>query len=128
MGGVRPSAFGRSGSFDYDGPEAIRMRKYATGTHVRLEEIRVETGTSPATGAHKSGERHGTCDSTTAVRIRSQSHLHATCEGLRGGTVHRFVMGVRIVGRRYMSTTAWIIVIVVVLVVVGGFGFRRRRR
>jgi polyhydroxyalkanoate synthase len=32
---------------DYDGPETIRMRKYATGTHVLLEEIGVETGATP---------------------------------------------------------------------------------
>lgn len=32
---------------DCDGPETIRMRKYATGTHVLLEEIGVETGATP---------------------------------------------------------------------------------
>src|SRR5919199_3322423 len=32
------------GICDYDGPETIRLRKYATGTHVLLEEIEVETG------------------------------------------------------------------------------------
>src|SRR5919205_2369900 len=32
---------------DYDGPEAVRLRKYATGTHVLLEEIGVETGVTP---------------------------------------------------------------------------------
>jgi len=32
---------------DYDGPETIRLRKYATGTHVLLEEIGVETGATP---------------------------------------------------------------------------------
>jgi len=35
------------GLSDYDGPETIRMRKYATGTHVLLEEIGVETGVTP---------------------------------------------------------------------------------
>ena len=44
-------ASGRSlpplGLSDYDGPETIRMRKYATGTHVLLEEIGVETGATP---------------------------------------------------------------------------------
>ena len=44
-------ASGRSlpplGLSDYDGPETIRMRKYATGTHVLLEEIGVETGVTP---------------------------------------------------------------------------------
>jgi hypothetical protein len=33
--------------YDYDGPETIRLRKYATGTHVLLEEIGVETGATP---------------------------------------------------------------------------------
>jgi polyhydroxyalkanoate synthase len=32
---------------DYDGPETIRLRKYATGTHVLLEEIGVETEATP---------------------------------------------------------------------------------
>jgi polyhydroxyalkanoate synthase subunit PhaC len=32
---------------DYDGPETVRLRKYATGTHVLLEEIGVETGATP---------------------------------------------------------------------------------
>src|SRR5919199_325611 len=32
------------GICDYDGPETIRLRKYATGTHVLMEEIEVETG------------------------------------------------------------------------------------
>src|SRR5919205_1129574 len=44
-------ASGRSlpplGLSDYDGPETIRMRKYATGTHVLLEEIGAETGATP---------------------------------------------------------------------------------
>jgi polyhydroxyalkanoate synthase len=35
------------GLSDYDGPETIRMRKYATGTHVLLEELGVETGATP---------------------------------------------------------------------------------
>ena len=35
------------GICDYDGPETIRLRKYATGTHVLLEEIGVETGLTP---------------------------------------------------------------------------------
>jgi polyhydroxyalkanoate synthase len=38
---------GPFGIVDYDGPETIRMRKYATGTHVLLEEIGVETGATP---------------------------------------------------------------------------------
>jgi polyhydroxyalkanoate synthase subunit PhaC len=38
---------GPFGIVDYDGPETIRMRKYATGTHVLLEEIGVETGVTP---------------------------------------------------------------------------------
>ena len=33
--------------FDYDDPVTIRMRKYATGTHVLLEEIGVETEATP---------------------------------------------------------------------------------
>jgi polyhydroxyalkanoate synthase len=32
---------------DFDGPETIRLRKYATGTHVLLEEIGVETEATP---------------------------------------------------------------------------------
>jgi polyhydroxyalkanoate synthase subunit PhaC len=35
---------GPFGICDYDGPETVRLRKYATGTHVLLEEIEVETG------------------------------------------------------------------------------------
>src|SRR3712207_1874165 len=35
------------GICDYDGPETIRLRKYATGTHVLLEEIGVETEATP---------------------------------------------------------------------------------
>ena len=38
---------GPFGIVDYDGPETIRLRKYATGTHVLLEEIGVETGATP---------------------------------------------------------------------------------
>src|ERR671939_1780327 len=37
-------SLGPLGICDYDGPETIRLRKYATGTHVLLEEIEVETG------------------------------------------------------------------------------------
>ena len=32
---------------DYDDPVTIRARKYATGTHILLKEIRVETGATP---------------------------------------------------------------------------------
>jgi polyhydroxyalkanoate synthase len=48
-GGGHVDGFGLGpfGIVDYDGPETIRMRKYATGTHVLLEEIEVETGASP---------------------------------------------------------------------------------
>ena len=48
-GGVRSGGWslGPLGLSDYDGPETIRMRKYATGTHVLLEEIGVETGVTP---------------------------------------------------------------------------------
>ncbi len=56
-GGTGPSrsaggrADGRSlgpfGVCDYDGPETIRARKHATGTHVLLQEIGVETGVTP---------------------------------------------------------------------------------
>ncbi|CAN5558298.1 MAG: alpha/beta fold hydrolase [Actinomycetota bacterium] len=35
------------GISDYDGPETIRSRKYATGTHVLLREVEVETGATP---------------------------------------------------------------------------------
>ena len=38
---------GPFGICDYDGPETIRLRKYATGTHVLLEELGVETGVTP---------------------------------------------------------------------------------
>ena len=38
---------GLFGICDYDGPETIRLRKYATGTHVLLEEIGIETGVTP---------------------------------------------------------------------------------
>ena len=40
-------SLGPLGLSDYDGPETIRMRKYATGTHVLLEEIGVETEATP---------------------------------------------------------------------------------
>ena len=40
-------SLGPFGICDYDGPETIRLRKYATGTHVLLEEIGVETGATP---------------------------------------------------------------------------------
>jgi polyhydroxyalkanoate synthase subunit PhaC len=36
-------SLGPFGICDYDGPETIRLRKYATGTHLLLEEIEVET-------------------------------------------------------------------------------------
>jgi len=38
---------GRSGFSTTYGPETIRIRKYATGTHVLLEELGVETGATP---------------------------------------------------------------------------------
>jgi len=38
---------GPFGVCNYDGPETIRARKYATGTHVLLQEIGVETGVTP---------------------------------------------------------------------------------
>ena len=37
-------SLGRFGICDYDGPETVRLRKYATGTHLLLEEIGIETG------------------------------------------------------------------------------------
>src|SRR3712207_6241564 len=37
-------SLGPFGICDYDGPETVRLRKYATGTHVLLEEIGVERG------------------------------------------------------------------------------------
>src|SRR3712207_6841352 len=40
-------SLGPFGICDYDGPETVRFRKYATGTHVLLEEIGVETGVTP---------------------------------------------------------------------------------
>jgi hypothetical protein len=42
--GRNPPPLGLS---DYDGPETIRLRKYATGAHVLLEEIGVETEPTP---------------------------------------------------------------------------------
>src|SRR5215217_2647109 len=44
---TRGWSLGPFGVCDYDGPETIRFRKYATGTHVLLEEIEVETGVTP---------------------------------------------------------------------------------
>ena len=44
MEGFGPRPFG---IVDSDGPETIRMRKYATCTHVLLAEIGVETGATP---------------------------------------------------------------------------------
>ncbi len=38
---------GPFGICNYDGPETIRARKYATGTHVLLQEIVAETGATP---------------------------------------------------------------------------------
>ena len=40
-------SLGPFGVCNYDGPETIRIRKYATGTHVLLQEIGVETGVTP---------------------------------------------------------------------------------
>ena len=40
-------SFGPFGVCNYDGPETIRARKYATGTHVLLQEVGVETGITP---------------------------------------------------------------------------------
>jgi len=39
--------FGLMGINNYDDPVTIRARKYATGTHILLEEIGVETGPRP---------------------------------------------------------------------------------
>lgn len=44
---VDGQSFGPFGIFDYDDPVTIRARKYATGTHVLLEKIGVETGATP---------------------------------------------------------------------------------
>jgi polyhydroxyalkanoate synthase subunit PhaC len=46
-GRARGFGLGPFGIVDYDGPETIRIRKYATGTHVLLEEIGVETAATP---------------------------------------------------------------------------------
>ncbi len=40
-------SFGAFGIFDYDDPVTIRVRKYATGTHVLLKELGVETEATP---------------------------------------------------------------------------------
>jgi polyhydroxyalkanoate synthase subunit PhaC len=45
---VNGFGLGPFGIVDSDGPETIRMRKYATGTHVLLEKIGVETGATPS--------------------------------------------------------------------------------
>jgi polyhydroxyalkanoate synthase subunit PhaC len=41
------SGVGPFGIVDGDGPETIRMRKYATGTHVLLADVGVQTGATP---------------------------------------------------------------------------------
>ncbi len=46
-GQMNGQSFGAFGIFDYDDPVTIRMRKYATGTHVLLKEIGVETEATP---------------------------------------------------------------------------------
>ena len=46
-GGPGGLSLGPFGICNYDGPETIRARKYATGTHVLLQEIGVETGVTP---------------------------------------------------------------------------------
>lgn len=46
-GYVNGQSLGPFQIFDYDDPVTIRMRKYATGTHVLLEEIGVETEATP---------------------------------------------------------------------------------
>ena len=46
-GGGLPDGLGPFGVCNYDGPETIRARKYATGTHVLLQEVGVETGLTP---------------------------------------------------------------------------------
>ena len=40
-------SLGPFGIRDYDGPETVRLRKYATSTHVLLEEVGVEAGSTP---------------------------------------------------------------------------------
>src|SRR5918998_1159035 len=40
-------SLGLFGICDYDGPETIRLRKYATGAHLLLKEIEVETDVTP---------------------------------------------------------------------------------
>ena len=40
-------SLGPFGICGYDGPETVRLRKYATGTHMLLEEIGVEAGATP---------------------------------------------------------------------------------
>ena len=52
-GGGQANGFGLGpfvgplGIFDHDDPVSIRARKYATGTHVLLQEIGIETGVTP---------------------------------------------------------------------------------
>ncbi len=47
IGSLGGGSIGPFGINDYDDPVTIRARKYATGTHVLLEEIGVETGATP---------------------------------------------------------------------------------
>ncbi|MBA2693731.1 MAG: alpha/beta fold hydrolase [Rubrobacter sp.] len=49
-------SLGVFGISDYDGPETIRSRKYATGTHVLLREVEVETGETPKEVVWESGK------------------------------------------------------------------------
>ena len=61
---------------DYDDPVTIRARKYATGTHILLKEIRVETGVTPREAVWSRGK-------ASLYRYRRPE------ETTGGGTEHR---------------------------------------
>jgi hypothetical protein len=65
-------SLGPFGICDYDGPETVRLRKYATGTHLVLEEIEVETGATPR-------EVIWTCVPTSAQAKASGGDARSRC-------------------------------------------------
>jgi polyhydroxyalkanoate synthase len=73
-------SLGTFGISDYDGPETVRFRKYATGTHVLVEEIGVETGATPR-------EVLWTKNKAKLFRYLRPDELPAT--GARGGVRRR---------------------------------------
>jgi polyhydroxyalkanoate synthase len=73
-------SLGPFGISDYDGPETVRFRKYATGTHVLVQEIGVETGATPR-------ELVWTKNKAQLFRYLRPDELPAT--GARGGVGRR---------------------------------------